>query len=205
MAKITFAGRVCEFMYMLHYNDTVDLENIYEYPGIASEISHDKFNYNFVFLNGDKSINKNITRTLVLKGDYELAPESLPILLKTNCNFDRKYLQIYHLNELIYEENIRDLICNENKICEGFENYFGCPNDCSSGSKDNVCDRIEEGICDLDCYNGINDNDCLNDTKENKIDENSKNDKIGKKIVYSFIFIFLVMIIILIIVFKNKK
>ena len=43
--------------------------------------------------------------------------------------------------------------CNTNNECEpGLgENYKTCPQDCHSGSKDNYCDGIRDGICDSDC------------------------------------------------------
>lgn len=31
------------------------------------------------------------------------------------------------------------------------ENYFNCPRDCSSGSLDGICDKVNDGICDPDC------------------------------------------------------
>jgi len=43
--------------------------------------------------------------------------------------------------------------CNNNKKCEPSldENYKTCPQDCPSGTKDNYCDKISDGICDTDC------------------------------------------------------
>jgi len=38
-----------------------------------------------------------------------------------------------------------------NSICEEFESYGNCPQDCSSGGKDNYCDGVGDGICDPDC------------------------------------------------------
>jgi hypothetical protein len=50
-------------------------------------------------------------------------------------------------------------ICNENGICQGLENYRNCPGDCPSGSKDNYCDGLKDGVCDMDCTGG-EDPDC---------------------------------------------
>jgi len=36
-------------------------------------------------------------------------------------------------------------------ICESFESYKTCPEDCHSGGKDGYCDHIKDGICDPDC------------------------------------------------------
>jgi len=43
--------------------------------------------------------------------------------------------------------------CNRNDKCEKRlgENYNTCPQDCSSGGKDEYCDGIEDSICDPDC------------------------------------------------------
>ena len=38
-----------------------------------------------------------------------------------------------------------------NKRCEEYESYESCTRDCSSGSKDDFCDEIKDGICDPDC------------------------------------------------------
>ena len=38
-----------------------------------------------------------------------------------------------------------------NKICEPYESYENCPNDCKSGNKDGFCDGVKDGICDPDC------------------------------------------------------
>ena len=38
-----------------------------------------------------------------------------------------------------------------NGICEKHESYESCTKDCSSGSKDDFCDEVKDGICDPDC------------------------------------------------------
>lgn len=40
--------------------------------------------------------------------------------------------------------------CGDN-VCEGHESYESCTRDCRSGSKDDFCDRVADGICDPDC------------------------------------------------------
>ncbi len=47
-----------------------------------------------------------------------------------------------------------------NGRCEENENYENCPKDCPSGSEDEYCDKVEEGICDPDCSRS-EDKDCL--------------------------------------------
>lgn len=44
-------------------------------------------------------------------------------------------------------------LCNKNKKCEPIlgENYNTCSPECPSGSKDDYCDKVSDGICDPDC------------------------------------------------------
>jgi hypothetical protein len=39
-------------------------------------------------------------------------------------------------------------------ICESNENYSVCGQDCRSGVKDGVCDKVKDGVCDADCVAG---------------------------------------------------
>lgn len=53
-----------------------------------------------------------------------------------------------------------DCFCNKDGICEvKIENYLNCPQDCPSGSLDEYCDALSDGICDPDCKEG-EDPDC---------------------------------------------
>ena len=46
----------------------------------------------------------------------------------------------------------KDCICNKDGNCEvGIENFLNCKEDCPSGSRDGYCDKVKDGICDLDC------------------------------------------------------
>ena len=38
-----------------------------------------------------------------------------------------------------------------NNVCEMHESYESCTKDCSSGSQDDFCDELNDGICDPDC------------------------------------------------------
>ncbi|MEA3254935.1 MAG: hypothetical protein U9Q22_03765 [Candidatus Altiarchaeota archaeon] len=42
------------------------------------------------------------------------------------------------------------VLCNINGVCEHGETYLNCLQDCS-GSKDNYCDTLRDGVCDPDC------------------------------------------------------
>ena len=76
--------------------------------------------------------------------------------------FDKNNKQVADLNVSKYQK------CS-NGVCDKYENYSICPMDCPSGGYDNYCDRMLDGICDVDClgekFNG--DRDC-NDLEKSK-------------------------------------
>lgn len=49
------------------------------------------------------------------------------------------------------EEAIVLVNCDKNSLCQGNETALNCPEDCSSGGSDSVCDMNTDGICDPDC------------------------------------------------------
>ena len=59
-------------------------------------------------------------------------------------------------NEFYSNDSIVRVVCNRNKVCETklYEDYFTCPEDCSSGGSDGVCDLVNDGIVDPDCEAG---------------------------------------------------
>ncbi|MDO8459512.1 MAG: hypothetical protein Q7S74_00215 [Nanoarchaeota archaeon] len=50
--------------------------------------------------------------------------------------------------------DLKESLCNTDKICEGFEDYYSCPSDCTINAKDNQCILKADSLCDPDCiYN----------------------------------------------------
>ncbi|MFH1592711.1 MAG: VCBS repeat-containing protein [Candidatus Woesearchaeota archaeon] len=90
-------------------------------------------------------------------------------------------LQVYKNDSLIYEVNISHLLCNENDICDEKENFFSCPQDCSSGSSDNICDGQDDGICDPDCYYSADANCALDLTNLTIVSQN------GTEFIFRFV------------------
>ena len=54
-----------------------------------------------------------------------------------------------------------------NGICDPYESYESCTKDCKSGSKDDFCDEVKDGICDPDC-SPKTDADCAENGKVNQ-------------------------------------
>jgi hypothetical protein len=59
--------------------------------------------------------------------------------------------------------------CIPDGVCEGQENIYNCPEDCSTGSHDGICDMAADGICDPDCIYG--DMDCSSYCGDGTCDE----------------------------------
>lgn len=73
---------------------------------------------------------------------------------------DGKYVQVYHDNTLILQFDIQESLCDENGMCEGFENHRSCPSDCREFDKDGYCASLSyDGGCDPDCHPSL-DIDC---------------------------------------------
>jgi hypothetical protein len=63
-----------------------------------------------------------------------------------------QYVKVYKNNTETLSLDIMESICNNNGVCDNFENHYSCPPDCSLYSKDGVCASISlDGGCDPDC------------------------------------------------------
>jgi len=88
------------------------------------------------------------------------------------------------------------IICGNGK-CEEQESFRNCPIDCPSGSKDNYCDKVRDGICDPDCLPS-EDPDCETKTKIKPQQNTIRYFLLGGVIV-------IISLLILFIVWKKKK
>ncbi|MFH0973973.1 MAG: hypothetical protein V1817_04280 [Candidatus Micrarchaeota archaeon] len=88
--------------------------------------------------------------------------------------------------------------CNENGVCEPTlgENYGVCSTDCSSGSKDGLCDGVKDGKCDPDCLIG-GDSDC-------KLPEANTSQNYANWFVMSVIIIFLFIFVLVVLKLFKK-
>jgi parallel beta-helix repeat protein len=62
-------------------------------------------------------------------------------------------IELYHNKNKIYSKILN--FCNNNRICEKFETYLTCPNDCPLNKKDKICIAKKDGVCDPDCAAGV--------------------------------------------------
>lgn len=69
---------------------------------------------------------------------------------------DGKQVPVDRLMDL----RVRESVCGDGKCGTG-ENYANCPKDCTSGLRDDYCDKVSDGRCDSDCVErGGPDPDC---------------------------------------------
>ncbi len=56
----------------------------------------------------------------------------------------------------VYESamSIIEVGCHPNGACDGGETYLSCPEDCPTGSEDDLCDGVADGRVDPDCVGG---------------------------------------------------
>jgi len=102
---------------------------------------------------------------------------------------NRTEVEVTKLMGLTFEEGR----CGD-RLCVLGENYLNCPQDCSSGSLDMICDGVKDGICDPDCVRleiPEQDPDCLEIPKE------------GQRSIY--VYFMIVTVVILVITFLIYK
>ena len=148
------------------------------------------------FTNAVKEVNimyENQTIKRIILGDYL-------------CKEDGKCEEYCVINKIIdkdCEEQKKTIGCGDS-VCEGFESYKNCPEDCPSGSKDGYCDRVKDLICDPDCKAG-EDPDCKGEkeitNEEFEVEKNNNN----ILLFVSLLFIFIILVLFIIIGVLRRK
>jgi len=102
------------------------------------------------------------------------------------------------------EESIKQSLCNNNQVCESYENFKYCPADCLSGSRDNYCDNINDGICDPDCKL-LDVDDCFGKELDKKVLKKKSSSSITKSIPYSILAsLIIILVLIGLILYKRR-
>lgn len=154
----------------LEYPDEIEIKKL-TYQGL--EIPYYSWNLR---LDPGKSIEQN----------YHVVPQSLGMVLFSSTVVSDEYGNGFNSNPTTLK-----ITCHPDGKCGLGENYIFCPEDCFTGSADNICDGAEDGICDPDCEKG-EDPDC-------------KYLKDFSIINYLLIILFFIFILIFLSSLKNKR
>jgi len=186
-------------------NDTVIEKDISIVEGRVTEITVPGTDYAIKLLDKDDklSVEKSFGIRFILFGepprilDDEIINIKLPYIESVNK------VTLEHNNKIIFTKVIS--VCDNDNSCEDPENYLICTNDCPSGSRDNYCDKVLDGICDPDCAKEV-DIDCtcgnnICDLKENT--ENCPKDCKPKNEMITLLLILLIVIALLLIFYRR--
>ncbi|MBI2652420.1 hypothetical protein HYX00_03045 [Candidatus Woesearchaeota archaeon] len=155
------AEPICEFDFFIYKNDTVQFHKINSYNGREDTNELKQSDYTLLFLDSANNIVDKIYLPVIFyvfdvpDGDVD----SIPLSARKPCNSKWDTMNMLHNDKIIFTLNIKNLMCNEDRICNSYETYLTCPNDCPSGSKDGWCDNQNDDICDPDCI-ADTDSDC---------------------------------------------
>jgi hypothetical protein len=148
-------------------NDNVKLLNMSMASGPEIEIFYPEGNYTLQILSKNKEIlyQKNFNVEFVILSNPPTFTNETTIMFSIPSLPNIETLKLLKNGKVIFEERIGNLLCNQNGKCEDGENFYSCPKDCPSGSKDNVCDALIDEKCDPDCKKDV-DLDCNIQLKE---------------------------------------
>jgi hypothetical protein len=195
-----------EFNLEFYQNDTVILNNFNLIEGRKTEyLPEGKYSFKLFDEQGSILLEKKFDVKFIIFTEPPRLLDHIPVILRIPYTSDASKIIFYHDSTIIYQKEIKDMICNRDKICNGFENYLSCPEDCPSGSRDNYCDKILDGICDPDCAKEV-DIDCtcgnnICDLKENA--ENCPKDCKPKNEMITLLLISLIAIALLLIFYRR--
>jgi heme/copper-type cytochrome/quinol oxidase subunit 4 len=177
-------------------NDNVKLLNMSMVSGPEMEIFYPEGNYTLQILSKNKEIlyQKNFNVEFVILSNPPVFTNETTIMFSIPLLPNIETLKVLKNGKVIFEERIGNLLCNQNGKCEDGENFYSCPKDCPSGSKDNVCDALIDEKCDPDCQKDV-DLDCNTELKEKVLKKGGLN--IPVFVIISIIAILMIVVIIL--------
>ena len=167
LIEFSYAEDKIIFLNIVYFTDSENIKFDSMYVNYGSEfvppVNEDKTVYSIKIL--DQNINQLYSKDFSLEFVVLDAPisDNITTILMLPYYPNAKTISISKLGKEILTINL-ELLCNNNGICDNYENYFSCMNDCHSGSNDGTCDKVKDGICDPDCAIPSYDPDCITST-----------------------------------------
>ncbi len=92
------------------------------------------------------------TPSFIVLSDPPVRTEETSVILTLPYNRNMKTVRIYNSSAEVLSIMFQEKLCNQDGVCNGFENIYSCPGDCTSQSNDGVCaGQSFDGVCDPDC------------------------------------------------------
>lgn len=150
-----FAERVLLVDFGIANNDSVALNDVMVVDGKPTMFSEGAYSLKLLDSSGAAISSQSMSIVFFISG---IGDVNTTIVESRFSGFENAgKLQLLHNDKVIFESPIA--LCDNNKVCNNYENYLSCPNDCPSGSADRYCDKVKDGKCDPDCAKDA-DEDC---------------------------------------------
>jgi len=153
----------------INKNDTVLLRDISIIQGIKTkELGGEDYKIKTLDKNGNLLIEKKFDIQFIIYSSPPKFIDNKTLIIRLPYTQETSLVVLEHKNKTIFETNV--VLCTINGVCSEYENFVSCPQDCTSGSKDNYCDKEFDKRCDPDCAKDV-DVDCLCGDKQCMIEK----------------------------------
>lgn len=183
------AEKVLLVDFTISSNDSVSLSNMMTVEGKTTAWMEG--NYKIQLLDSSNGVisSQLLPIEFFISGIGEV--DTIPAEARFSNYESAKKLQVLKDDKIIFESTIT--LCDNNKICDNYENSLSCQNDCQSGSSDKYCDHQKDGKCDPDCAAQA-DEDC-----------SQTNLFAGQNMIYIIVGVMIVAIVLAIILLKRRR
>lgn len=158
LSSAVFAEKILRVELVVTKDNTVFLKSIKGMYGNSDAENTLKQNYE-IKITGNSEFSSFIPVQFVLYTDPPSPAEDVLLTKRLPYFGNEGQIQFLFENEVLFEYDLKNL-CNNNNVCDGFENYITCESDCMLSNFDGVCVSDRDNICDPDCSSRV-DSDCI--------------------------------------------
>jgi len=190
---------ILQFDFWVNLDNTIAIENVKTIVGSGFDQEYVNYEDYFLEVGGYKTYFPVMFRVMTnppRNMDKVLVRKKLPY------NGNTEVVRIYKQDDLLFSFSLSGL-CNQDSVCNGYENSLSCASDCDLSIADSVCVKKEDGVCDPDCYEGVDD-DCGGEVVE-KVDGGGQEPTVKRPYYLFALFGGILVIVALVVVFVRKK